>query len=285
MRNWKIGITAVCLTLAMSACAKNEPAPETTPAAAETAETEQAEESKEAAAETDVFQVPEGPVEDADDQIKILADNVKDWASDPENGGSWMGYAVTDLDQNGRLEVISSVSGGTGMYTTTEIREINEKKDGLEPVKWEKEEGDSEPDALGTIRQAAYVDEAGRTIYYIAPDYLRNGAAENYETLYALSLKDGEVEVQDLAGRHETADSSGNSSVEFWDAEGSAITEEEYENTADTVFSNMTKMEYSIIWLDSENLGTEDGIGTLPAEQLTAKLKASWEGFHLTEQQ
>ena len=274
----RVVMAAAGLGILLAGCAKKEPAPETTGTPAETAEETTAEETEEVS--KDIFaRLSEAP-EDAEAQIAVLAREVSTWAPDTEEyAGFWTGCAAADLDHNGRLEIIVSAAGGTGMFTTTRIWEVNEQKDGISEVKWEKEEGDSEPDALGSIRQTAYIDEDSELIYYIAPDYTRNGAAENYETLYALSLNDGEIMVQDLAGRHETADASGNVTAEFWDSEGSSISEEEYEAAADAVFGNLEKAEFSLIWLDSENLGTEDGIASLPEEKLISKLQASFDGF------
>ena len=199
----RVVMAAAGLGILLAGCAKKEPAPETTGTTAETAEETTAEETEEVS--RDIFaRLSEAP-EDAEAQIAVLAREVSTWAPDTEEyAGFWTGYAAADLDHNGRLEIIVSAAGGTGMFTTTRIWEVNEQKDGISEVKWEKEEGDSEPDALGSIRQTAYIDEDSELIYYIAPDYTRNGAAENYETLYALSLNDGEIMVQDLAGRHET---------------------------------------------------------------------------------
>lgn len=272
-------IAAAAAAVILSGCAGKK-APEETETAVSAEETEESAAPEETPEETEdaLSKLNEAP-EDAGEQIAVIADSVETWAVDDEYGTYGVGYAVTDLDRNGRLEVISYVTGGTGMYTTSEIWEVNEKKDGVDHVSWEKEEGDSEPDAIGSIRQTAYVDEKSGTIYYICPDYMRNGVAENYEILYALSLSDGAVELQDLAGRHETLDASGNSTLEYWDAEGSSISEEEYEKTADTVFGRMTKTEFSIIWLDSENLGTTDGIQSLDREVLLKKLGASFDGF------
>ena len=183
----RVVMAAAGLGILLAGCAKKEPAPETTGTTAETAEETTAEETEEVS--KDIFaRLSEAP-EDAEAQIAVLAREVSTWAPDTEEyAGFWTGCAAADLDHNGRLEIIVSAAGGTGMFTTTRIWEVNEQKDGISEVKWEKEEGDSEPDALGSIRQTAYIDEDSELIYYIAPDYTRNGAAENYETLYALSL-------------------------------------------------------------------------------------------------
>ena len=143
----RVVMAAAGLGILLAGCAKKEPAPETTGTTAETAEETTAEETEEVS--RDIFaRLSEAP-EDAEAQIAVLAREVSTWAPDTEEyAGFWTGCAAADLDHNGRLEIIVSAAGGTGMFTTTRIWEVNEQKDGISEVKWEKEEGDSEGSSL-----------------------------------------------------------------------------------------------------------------------------------------
>ena len=50
-------------------------------------------------------------------QLQLIADNTAVWMGDTELIAEPFFYAVTDLDQNGRLEIIQSSCQGTGLYT------------------------------------------------------------------------------------------------------------------------------------------------------------------------
>lgn len=66
---------------------------------------------------------------DIEKQLEFLSANFEQWKVEEER--DWWGYAVSDLDQNGRLEIISSEDHGTGHFITTSIREVNADFDGL----------------------------------------------------------------------------------------------------------------------------------------------------------
>ena len=68
-------------------------------------------------------------VKSVDEQIKIIADNAEMWFGIDVN--TRYSYCVTDLDANGRLEVISSGIGGSGCFSMGNIYEVNSSFDGL----------------------------------------------------------------------------------------------------------------------------------------------------------
>ena len=71
-------------------------------------------------------------VKDAEEQIHLITDARDIWdLSEP--GMDTVGYMCSDLDGNGRLEILVAESGGTGLYTYTKIYEVNEAKDALVP--------------------------------------------------------------------------------------------------------------------------------------------------------
>ncbi|WP_333652141.1 hypothetical protein [Lacrimispora sp.] len=53
--------------------------------------------------------------ESIENQLHIIAENSSIWLNNTEDGAS--GFAVTDLDHNGRLEIIFSSLQGTGFYS------------------------------------------------------------------------------------------------------------------------------------------------------------------------
>ena len=108
-------IAAAAAAVILSGCAGKK-APEETETAVSAEETEESAAPEETPEETEdaLSKLNEAP-EDAGEQIAVIADSVETWAVDDEYGTYGVGYAVTDLDRNGRLEVISYVTGGTGI--------------------------------------------------------------------------------------------------------------------------------------------------------------------------
>ena len=121
----------------------------------------------------------EGPALRLEDQIALIAANYPLWVkSDPVVPYS---FTVTDLDHNGRLEIISSVCMGTGYFSTNEIWEVNEKYDGLVLCTGE-QDGDGSYSDLTTGPWT--VIEKGGAYYYIVRDNVRNGYAFNAPSFF-----------------------------------------------------------------------------------------------------
>ena len=74
-------------------------------------------------------------VTDYKKQIDVIMNNIDMWNLYTEdNTYNPYGYAITDLDQNGRLEIIASSCQGTGLYTYSNYYEVNERLDGLNKI-------------------------------------------------------------------------------------------------------------------------------------------------------
>ncbi|MCI5730622.1 MAG: YdcF family protein [Eubacterium sp.] len=85
-------------------------------------------------------------------------------------GASCYWYAVTDLDQNGRLEIISAVTNGNGHHFTNECYEISQSGTSLEKIP-----GLSE---LAPIEETqAFFDKTKNCYHYAIADMDRGGAA------------------------------------------------------------------------------------------------------------
>ncbi|MBQ1580144.1 MAG: hypothetical protein IIZ86_03335, partial [Firmicutes bacterium] len=64
---------------------------------------------------------PEEPAVSAEpeDQVKLIAENKDLWLVTDVNEADLYQYAVTDLDENGRLELIATITEGSGQFSTT----------------------------------------------------------------------------------------------------------------------------------------------------------------------
>ena len=179
------------------------------------------------------------------EQLNIIMSNMNLWYKDNEY--EKYSYAVTDLDQNGRIEIISSICQGTGIYTYTEIYEINENVDGLNLCESNLMEYDSQADIIKN-QFVVFYDEANSQYHYVFDDLTKNGAAEYYENKRDFCLSDGRIEEKYLA-RKTTIYHDASPTITYTDLEDKEITEEEYNKIENKVFENYEKMIVNIEWL------------------------------------
>jgi hypothetical protein len=214
-----------------------------------------------------------------DIQLQLIADNIEVWMGDTELVAEPFFYAVTDLDQNGRLEIIQSSCQGTGIYTYTNLWEVDANGTKLIPCQLSIAEGDSQPDII-TNPDSVYFDETNNCYFYIFGDYIRDGAAENYQSWVALSLQDCAVTTMLLGQKHSIYTSQENCVTTYTDADGNTIDENTYNMLAENTFSQFTAMKSTIGWTDY-SLSAQ--LFTLTEEELMNVLETSWENFSLTK--
>ena len=200
------------------------------------------------------------------------------WIGNPEYADDLYQYAVTDLDRNGRYEVIVSNMGGTGMYTYNRFFEVNENCDGLTECSTDFVEGDSQPDLMtgsmggpdalpNTMSTLdTYVNDQGMFCYAVY-DMVKNGAAEYYENIRSLTLQDGMIRTAPIASRTTIYDGE-TPTVTCSDADGNPISEEEYESAADRYFAGWEKRETRLGWQSVKDLGNT-------VDEITAQLEQS----------
>ncbi len=205
---------------------------------------------------------------DLQSQLALIADNAALWKQDVEFG-LW-GYIVTDLDGNGREEIISASLQGTGMYTYISIFEVSEDGSRLEEVKQDRKDSDSAPDIM-TDRVKVFRDgDAGRD-YYIFTDGIRNGYAEYYENKRAAWLEDGVWKEMPLAYKTVLFTDQDHSDESYTDPSGAAIGEEEYLSAEDLFFGNITPEEVCLNW----QMTDAEGFAGMDRASLLSSLEAS----------
>jgi hypothetical protein len=212
-----------------------------------------------------------------DSQLQLIADSVATWMGDTELVAEPFYYAVTDLDQNGRLEIIQSSCQGTGLYTYTSLWEVDANGTELVPCQLSIAEGESQPDII-TNPDMVYFNEANDCYFYIFCDDIRDGAAEHYQSRVAISLQDGVVNATLLGQMHSIYASSDAVTTTYTDADGNAIDEDAYNMAADKTFAGLTAMKATIGWTDYTVSAQLD---TLTEAELMEVLETSWESFSL----
>lgn len=178
-------------------------------------------------------------------QLNLILNNRDLWYKDTE----WdkYSYAITDLDKNGRIEIISSICQGSGVFTHTEIYEVNENVDDLKLC----ESNLAEYDTYGDIIKDEFVvfyDSINNQYHYIFDDLTRNGAAEYYENKRDFCLSDGVINEKYLVYKS-TIYEDEIPNIVCTDLNDNTITEEEYDNFEDKYFSDFEKMKVKIEWL------------------------------------
>ncbi|HMM31993.1 MAG TPA: hypothetical protein PKB13_09480 [Clostridia bacterium] len=210
--------------------------------------------------------------EPIESQLQIIAEHSSIWLNDAD--AESYGFAVTDLDHNGRLEIIFSTCQGTGIYSYNQMWEVNDDFNAIALCETETVEGDSQADIMVPSVLAFY--DSGSNVYSnVFDDLAKNGAAEYYENKRAISLQEGKLLETPLAYKSTIYSDASSSTVTCTDAEGKEITQEEYENIADMVFSNYEKREVSLGWVTNAQ-GTLMDMST---ERLYAALKESYDSF------
>lgn len=158
-------------------------------------------------------------------------------------------YAITDLDHNGRLEVIAASTQGTGLFTYANFYEVSEDYSRLVPCETSGEEWESWPDLIQESLPCYYDGASGRYAY-VCEDMLRNGAAYYDQTLTAIWLENGHVQQEALANKTTVYTDANTEEPEIscQDAEGNPITQEEYDGWADRAFAGMEKSTLTLFW-------------------------------------
>ena len=127
---------------------------------------------------------------DPTDQVKLIAANRELWLVTGQQADFVM-YAVTDMDENGRLELVSTVTEGTGQFSSTQFWEVSADYSKLEPVTYDLDGAQSEADLGFGESFRAYKGELGNFI--VARDQMANGYAENYYYEDFIVLREGVV--------------------------------------------------------------------------------------------
>lgn len=215
--------------------------------------------------------IPSESTEEPDayaEQLDLIWQEMDSWIQDPY-ADAWC-YAVTDLDGNGRLEIISSDTQGSGYFVTTRVLEVNEKCTGLTTIQGS---GDSNNIALTSSYPASdgpedipclfYADD--NVWFYVQEITTQLSATEYAESRTAVSLQNGVLDRIILGTKFTTYPDGGGTPIEVWlDGQGNSISKAGYDAALSSY--NATAQ---IRWLDCIGI-----------EELTREMLAtSWSQF------
>ncbi len=172
------------------------------------------------------------------DQRALIERSRNVWEPDLEYE-TWFS-AITDLDHNGRLELLLASLQGSGLYTWVNVWEVNENYSGLTLCPDNTGEGEAWPDIIKETLTAYRDPASGRYTYY-CEDYMRDGAAHYWTGLDSFSLENGRIDVKTLASKDERYNEQGASVIHYYDADGAEIDEEAFNNTERVAFAAQTQ--------------------------------------------
>ncbi|MDE7282576.1 MAG: hypothetical protein K2N85_03200 [Lachnospiraceae bacterium] len=178
-------------------------------------------------------------------QLEVFAANKDVWNMNEYNPLIF-NYAVYDINNDGKPELITSANAGTGLYSENHLYITDDIFSKIEELPQEYYEEYSELDIAGYYDGIAYMD--GDVIFYPASDYTRNGAAESCCADGAYYLKDGIVYSVIFRSENTLWTDEDNSEQTWYDADGNVITQEEWENLYDDFYAGMEPITYHIFW-------------------------------------
>lgn len=211
--NKRIMSVMLSSVMAVSLCAcsstpESKATEETTTAATTASETEsETEKETEAATEESVSDESKNPSDEL--QVKVITDNKSVWFQKDEIEGEYM-YAVTDLDMDGKYEIVRSSTQGTGHFTTASFWEVEGDK--LEEREDDLGEGYFFPELAVTSWNQ--VQKNGQ-YKFVIEDFYKVNAAEYGSSLCVLYMEDNVIKVDYIADQNVTVDDKGNEKIEY----------------------------------------------------------------------
>lgn len=210
-----------------------------------------------------------------EEQIALFVVNREQWIP-TESYYVPISYALTDLDQNGRLELWRTVCMGTGVFSYNACWEVAPNFDGIVSCD-EIFNGESSQIDMGYSTATAFYDKTSGVYYHIGTDYLREGWMHNATAKYAISLQDGQLVQELLCEMLCTNYEDGTQEINCYDINGEGITAEEFETYEYSAFSHLHSMSVTFGW----QLVYEEEVNDLDADQWHRILEKSWAGFSM----
>ena len=177
---------------------------------------------------------------DAEAQINII---FRDFGScrQADSDGTWF-YAVTDLDHNGRLELLAATVQTSTLLPAARVWEVNADGSALQPCRLNAAENEAFANILTDSAETRY-DKDKDAWFYLVNDYFQVPSGEAFLVKSAVVLNSGELDYGALA--YEQIGPSGNS---FTDTEDRPITAEDFGNIGDRFFQGSQKTGTSFEW-------------------------------------
>ena len=180
-------------------------------------------------------------------QIALIVSEKDLWLQGMDYANDMVGYTITDMDSNGRLELIAANCGGTGHYTYSRFFEVNETYDGLTLCGTNFQEGDSQPDIMSNGEVIIVYEDAQGIRYYLFEDMLHD-VADYYYVTHAVSLQNGTISGTPLAiNRVSYGEVESSPAYTYMTGDGELISQEEYTGLIGGIFNEEFR-KYVVNW-------------------------------------
>ena len=195
--------------------------------------------------------------ETANAQIEYLFNNFNTFKQAESADAKWS-YAVTDLDHNGRLELLAASVQGDGRYTHVMAWEVGADLASAAPIQVNVPEDESFPDIL-TDSADTFYNQVSNTWVYMFYDNIVFSADEAYYAKCAVKLADDGLSFQQLAIQHNQA-AGGIVNTAYMDNSGNAITGEQYNAAGTEGPAELIKSSTNFEWVDAANVASQNAL-------------------------
>ena len=195
--------------------------------------------------------------ETANAQIEYLFNNFSTFKQAESADAKWF-YAVTDLDHNGRLELLAASVQGDGRYTHVMAWEVGADLASAAPIQVNVPEDESFPDIL-TDSADTFYNPVSNTWVYMFYDNIVFSADEAYYAKCAVKLADDGLSFQQLAIQHNQA-AGGIVNTAYMDNSGNAITGEQYNAAGTEGPAELIKSSTNFEWVDAANVSSQNAL-------------------------
>lgn len=193
---------------------------------------------------------PASPVLPESDQRALIERSRSVWLPEGLEYETWY-YAVTDLDRNGRLEVLTASLQGSGLYTYVNCWEVSEQGTALVQCPDNTGEGEAWPDIIKD-RLTGYRDPVSGRMTYVCEDVTRDGAAHYLTSKQSFCLDHGQITLYVLATMDEVYTTETVSMKNYYDGSDAPITEQEYNSAEERTFAGQEQGEITLTWTQLE---------------------------------
>lgn len=193
---------------------------------------------------------PASPVLPESDQRALIERSRSVWLPEGLEYETWY-YAVTDLDRNGRLEVLTASLQGSGLYTYVNCWEVSEQGTALVQCPDNTGEGEAWPDIIKD-RLTGYRDPVSGRMTYVCEDVTRDGAAHYLTSKQSFCLDHGQITLHVLATMDEVYTTETVSMKNYYDGSDAPITEQEYNSAEERTFAGQEQGEITLTWTQLE---------------------------------
>lgn len=178
-------------------------------------------------------------------QIQLLERYRSQWAFGSGEATSWS-YAYTDLNRNGRLEVLAVATQGTSSFTSIKCFEVSPTFGGVTEC-YCPSQAEGWPEITVAALPCFYDSRTG-ACYYVCEDLTKLSSVEYSYAQRVLWLYDGVLQMNTLATKSVTYSQNGQPGTVCRDWAGNPISESDYSAYPDRYYAALAKSTLTLDW-------------------------------------